>query len=101
MQFIVTGYDGIDEGAIERRLAVRSDHMELAESMQKKGNYLYAVAILDENEKMIGSILIVDFPTMEDLDEWLKIEPYVLGDVWRKIEVKPCKVPPLFMALHQ
>ncbi len=101
MQFLVTGYDGTDEGALERRLAVRGDHMKLVEAMQKEGKHLYAVAILDDNEKMIGSVLIVDFPTREELDEWLKIEPYVTGDVWRQIEVRPCKVPPMFMALHQ
>lgn len=101
MQFIVTGYDGTDEGAMERRLAVRADHMKLVESMQKEGKHLYGLAILDENEKMIGSVLVVDFPTREALDEWLKIEPYVTGDVWRQIEVRPCKVAPVFMSLHQ
>jgi uncharacterized protein len=56
---------------------------------------------LDENERMIGSVLIVDFPTRDALDEWLKIEPYVVGDVWRRIETTPCKVPPMFMDLHK
>jgi len=98
MQFIVTGYDGTDEKALERRLAVRDEHLELATSMKKEEKFLYAAAILDENEKMIGSIMIVDFPTREDLDQWLKVEPYVKGDVWKKIEVKSCKVPPLFLS---
>jgi len=98
MQFIVTGYDGTDEKALERRLAVRDEHLELATSMKKEEKFLYAAAILDENEKMIGSIMIVDFPTREDLDQWLKVEPYVKGNVWKKIEVKSCKVPPLFLS---
>ncbi|ABR50342.1 YCII-related [Alkaliphilus metalliredigens QYMF] len=97
MQFLVTGYDGTDEGALKRRLAVRAEHMELAASMKKEGKYLYAVAILDATEKMVGSVLVVDFPTREDLDEWLKIEPYVTGEVWKIIEIKACKVPPFFM----
>jgi len=96
MEFIVIGYDGTDDGAMDRRLKVRDEHLALAESMKKEGKLLYASAILDDNEKMIGSVLIMDFPSKEDLDRWLENEPYVKGDVWRTIEVKPGKVPPLF-----
>jgi uncharacterized protein YciI len=101
MQFLVMGYDGTDDKAMERRLAVRNDHMKLVEVMKNEGRHLYACALLDEDERMVGSALIVDFPTREALDGWLKVEPYVVGDVWRKIEVTPCKVPPMFMDLHK
>ena len=97
MQFLVTAYDEIDEEAIERRLAVRDKHLALVEAMYKQGRDLYAVAIMDNDDKMIGSVLIVDFPSRTELDEWLKVEPYVLGNVWGKIEVKPCKVGPIFL----
>ena len=100
MQFLVTAYDGIDEGAIERRLASRDEHLALTEAMLKKGTHLYAAAIMDDTDKMIGSVLIVEFPSRVELDEWLKVEPYVLGNVWDKIEVKPCKVGPMFLGLH-
>lgn len=101
MQFLVTAYDGIDEKATERRLAARGNHLALVESMFKQGTNLYAVAITDDTDKMIGSVLIVDFPSRSELDEWLKIEPYVLGNVWDKIEIKPCKVGPIFLGLHK
>lgn len=101
MQFLVTGYDDNDDRAMERRLSVRDAHMKLVESMKSQGRHLYAAALLDESDKMVGSVLIVDFPTREDLDGWLKIEPYVVGDVWRRIEITPCKVPPMFMDLHK
>jgi len=97
IQFLVTAYDEIDEEAIERRLAAREKHLALVEFMHKQGIYLYAVAIMDDNDKMIGSVLIVDFPSRRELDEWLKVEPYVLGNVWGKIEVKPCKVGSIFL----
>lgn len=97
MQFLVTGYDGTDEKAMERRMAAREEHMKMVDTMKTKGHHLYAAALLDDNEKMIGSVLIVDFPSREALDQWLKVEPYVAGDVWRQLEVKPCKVPPMFL----
>jgi len=97
MQFLVTAYDGTDNKAIERRLAARDEHLKFTEEMKVKGNHLYAAVIMDENEKMIGSVLIVDFPSKEDVDKWLKVEPYVKGNVWQSIDIKPCKVGPMFL----
>lgn len=65
--------------------------------MKASGKILYAVVILDEKEKMIGSMIVCDFDSRDELDAWLKEEPYVTGNVWEKIEVKPCMVPPLFL----
>ncbi|MTI49120.1 MAG: hypothetical protein FH761_14840 [Firmicutes bacterium] len=97
MQFIVTGYDGTDSGAMERRLTVREEHLKLADSMREEGKLLFAIALLDDNEKMIGSKLIMEFPTRDELDKWLEKEPYVKGNVWQQVEVNPCKVPPMFL----
>lgn len=99
MQFLVIGLDGSDEKALERRMAVREDHLALGDRMRDAGKMLYGAAILDDNEKMIGSILVCDFQSREELDEWLKIEPYVTGKVWQSIEVKRCKVGPSFARL--
>lgn len=88
MQFIVLGYDGTDEKALDRRMTVRPDHLKLAEKMFDDGKWLYASAILSDEGKMIGSMIVCDFPSRAELNEqWLKIEPYVLGDVWKNITV--------------
>lgn len=97
MQFIVTGYDAKDEKALERRLAAREKHMALVQEMKEKGNDLYAAAILNEEGNMAGSVMIVQFESREELDKWLEIEPYIVEKVWEKIEVTPCKVPPIFL----
>lgn len=96
MQYLVIAYDGTDDKAAERRLAVREAHLAGVTKMKEQGKAVYGVAILDEREQMIGSVLVVDFPTRAELDAWLKVEPYVAGDVWRKIEVMPARVPPMF-----
>lgn len=99
MQFMVIAYDGTDEKAMDRRLAVREEHLESVKRRFKSGEHLYGAAILDDAGKMIGSIMIVDYPSREELNKWLENEPYIVGDVWRKIEVKPCKVAPLFESM--
>jgi uncharacterized protein YciI len=96
MQFMVLAYDGKDAKALERRLAARAAHLALGDKLKAAGKLLYAAAILDEEEKMAGSMLICDFPSADELDEWLKDEPYVLGKVWEKIQVARCKVGPSF-----
>jgi uncharacterized protein len=94
MQFIVLGYDGTDEHALERRLAVREAHLKLANENFDKGRWLYASAILDDGGKMIGSLIICDYASREDLHgQWLDNEPYIKGDVWRSVEIKRAQVP--------
>jgi uncharacterized protein YciI len=38
---------------------------------------------------MVGSVMVVDFPTREELDAWLRTDPYVASGVWEQIEVHP------------
>lgn len=99
MQYIITAYDGTDEKAIDRRLMAREEHLKSVERRVKEGQHLYGAAILDDNGKMIGSLMVVDYPSKEELDNWLKVEPYVVVKVWEKIDIKPCKVAPIFMNL--
>lgn len=94
MQFIVIAYDGTDEGALERRLAVREAHLESAKKMFEAGKWLYAAGILDDDGKMIGSMIVCDFPSRDELEEWLKVEPYVVGEVWKEINVNRAQVAP-------
>jgi len=96
MQFLVIGYDGTDDKATERRMAVREAHLAGVTKMKEEGKAVYGVAILNDREQMIGSALVVDMPTRADVDAWLKTEPYVTGGVWKKIEVYPARVPPMF-----
>lgn len=99
MQYIVIAYDGTDEKALKRRLAAREEHLKSIEKRMKTKEHLYGAALLDDDGKMIGSIMIVDYPSREELDNWLKVEPYVLENVWQDIEIKPVKIPDIFMEL--
>ena len=92
MQFLLIGYDGTDPGAMERRLKVREEHLEKIAVLKKCGGCLFGGAILDEAGKMIGSIIVYDFPDRQSLDEKLKEEVYITGNVWEKIEIKPFRV---------
>ena len=97
MQYLIVAYDGTDEKALERRLAVREAHITLAKGNYEKGIVLYAAGILDDDGKMIGSMFVCDFPSREELDQWIKMDPYVTGNVWQKIDVHRAQVAPFCM----
>ncbi|MFA7227535.1 MAG: YciI family protein [Melioribacteraceae bacterium] len=93
MQFIVIAYDGTDEKALERRMAVREDHLKYAQKMFDEKKWLYASAILDDDGKMIGSMIVCDYNSRAEMDEqWLKYEVYVTGNVWKTISIHRAKV---------
>ena len=96
MQFLIIAYDGEDEDALSRRLAAREGHLAACAAGLKAGEHLVGAALLDAVGKMRGSAMIVEYPSRKELDEWLAKEPYVTGNVWKKIEVIPCKVGPAF-----
>ena len=88
MQFILTGYDGTDADAQSRRMYVRDKHLDNARRLKEDGNLIWGGAILDDKGNMKGSAVVYDFDSREDLDKMLETEPYVLGRVWEKIEIK-------------
>jgi uncharacterized protein YciI len=96
MQFLVIGHDGTDEQALARRMAAREAHIALGDRMRDAGTMLYGVARLDDYGNMVGSVLVCEFPSRAELDEWLQEEPYMTGNVWEKVEVHQCKVGPSF-----
>jgi uncharacterized protein len=92
MQFLLVAYDGSDEKALHRRMNVRSGHLDNVEKMKKDGVFLSGGAILNDEGNMIGSMIIYEFPDRESLDERLKNEPYITGNVWQKIDIRPFRL---------
>lgn len=96
MHFVVVAYDGTDEGALDRRMAVREAHLNMAKGMLESGKWLYACGILDDEEQLIGSMIVCDFPSRDEMEkQWLDKEPYVLGDVWRAVKIHRALIPPI------
>ena len=98
MQFLVTGHDGTDSEAGARRQAAREGHLRLGDEMRVRGEALYAAALLNDAGAMVGSVMVVEFASREGVDAWLKVEPYVLGKVWERVDVRPCRVAPGYAA---
>ena len=88
MQFIIKAYDGA--GMLAKRMEVRPRHLE---GMARLGSHVIcAGGLLDEEGKMKGSALVMDFADRSELDAYLASEPYVQEHVWEKIEVERMNV---------
>ena len=88
MQFMIKAYDG--EGMLKKRMEVRPRHLE---GMKKLGKHIVcAGGLLDDDGRMKGSVLIVDFPDRAALEEYLSGEPYVTEHVWKNVEIEVMNV---------
>ena len=88
MQYIIKAYDG--EGMLDKRMEISTRHLEGIERI--KEHVICAGGLLDDEGKMKGSVLIMEYESREQLDEYLANEPYVQENVWQKIEVERMNV---------
>ena len=75
---------------LAKRMEVRPRHLEGIERIRE--HVICAGGLLDEEGKMKGSVLIMEYENREQLDEYLANEPYVQEHLWEKIEVERMNV---------
>lgn len=89
--FVVTCTD--HEGTVEKRLAVRPQHLARLEQLDAEGRLIVAGAMPKDPSNpqagFYGSTIIVDFEHREALDAWLKEEPFLKEGIYAHIDVKP------------
>jgi uncharacterized protein YciI len=91
-QYLITGYDYTDSGALERRMNVRPHHLDDLKALKESGNYILGGAILNDDKKMIGSVMVLQFETEEELETWKQNEPYITQKIWESVDIKPFRV---------
>ena len=85
---MITAYDGA--GMLEKRMEVRPLHLEGMERL--KEHLIAAGGLLDDEGKLKGSVLIMEFQNRDEVDEYLANEIYVKEHVWEKIAVERMNV---------
>lgn len=92
MQFLLVAFDGTDPAALERRMKSRPEHLEKIAVVKKAGQFLCGGAILDDEGKMTGSMILYEVESKEALDRLLENEPYIYNKVWEKIDIRPFRM---------
>ncbi len=96
MWYAIEGYDG--DGALERRLQARADHLARLVALRDAGRLLLAgpCPAIDAEDPgpagYTGSIVIARFPSLEEARAWAQADPYVAAGVYARVEVRPFRL---------
>ena len=87
--FAVYAVDKAETGP-DIRAKNRPAHLEWARAL---GNKLRVGGPLlsDDGEQMVGSFLIIEFESLNALKAHLKTDPYAIGGLFERVDVKPYK----------
>ncbi|QTF08333.1 YciI family protein [Brenneria izadpanahii] len=84
-------------GSLDKRLAARPDHLARLKQLQDQGRLITAgpFPAVDSEDPgkagFSGSIIIAEFPSLQDAKTWADADPYVAANVYRQVTVKPFK----------
>ncbi|RZU44886.1 hypothetical protein EV700_1687 [Fluviicoccus keumensis] len=82
-------------GSLEKRLAARPAHLDRLKALQAEGRLLLAGPhpAIDSNDPgeagFTGSLVIVEFDSLEAATAWAEADPYHLTGVYSRVVVKP------------
>ncbi len=95
MYYSIIGEDVAD--SLDKRLSVRPAHLERLKQLQDQGRLLVAgpnPAIDNEDpgpNGFTGSVIIAEFPSLQDAQNWADQDPYIEAGVYKNVSVKPFK----------
>jgi uncharacterized protein YciI len=83
MKFVIIGYDGPDGEA--RRQIHRSAHLAHLEPLDRQGRVILAGPLTDKT----GSLLVLEFDTQTDAEQFAHSDPYAVHGVFQRVEIHP------------
>ena len=93
MWYAVISEDNKD--SLERRKSARAAHLARLTELLDQGRVLIAgphpaIDAEDPGEAgFTGSLVVVDFPSLEEAENWARADPYVEAGVYARVTVKP------------
>ncbi len=85
------------ENSLAQRLAARPAHLQRLQELKDDGRLFVAgphpaIDSLDPGEAgFTGSLVIAEFPSLVDAQQWANADPYVTAGVYQQVTVKPFK----------
>ena len=95
MLYLIQGEDA--PGTLDQRLAARPAHLERLHALQAAGRLVLAgpCPAIDSPDPgpagFSGSLIVAEFPSLEDARAWADADPYVAAGVYARVAVKPFK----------
>lgn len=95
MLYSIVGNDV--ENSLPLRKSARDAHLARLQRLQHEGRLVLAGPnpMIDSNDPgdagFSGSVIIAEFPSLEDARAWAESDPYVAAGVYASVSVKPFK----------
>ena len=83
MKFVIIGYDGPDGEA--KRKVHRAVHLLNLEQLDKQRRVILAGPLADKT----GSLLVLEFDSREEAEEFVRQDPYAIHGVFKSFEIHP------------
>jgi uncharacterized protein YciI len=78
--------------SLEKRLAVRPDHLARLAELDKAGRLVLAGPHPNhEGEGFTGSLIVAEFNDLQAAEAWAQADPYQLTGVYQSMLIKPFK----------
>lgn len=95
MWYVIEGYDGAD--VLARRMAARAAHLARLNALRDAGRLMLAgpCPAIDAEDPgpagFSGSVIIAEFPSLQDARAWADADPYMEAGVYSRVDVRPFK----------
>lgn len=95
MLYVIYGEDY--PNALSARLAARPAHLARLQELQAQGRLILAgpCPAIDSPDPgpagFSGSVIVAEFPSLEDAQAWAEADPYVAAGVYERVSVRPFK----------
>lgn len=95
MLYVVYGEDY--PNSLSARLAARPAHLARLQELQAQGRLILAgpFPAIDSPDPgpagFSGSVIVAEFPSLEDAQTWAEADPYVAAGVYERVSVRPFK----------
>ncbi|ANQ84893.1 YciI family protein [Azoarcus olearius] len=95
MLYVLLGEDA--PGSLEKRLAVRPAHLARIEALRDAGRLVLGgpMPAIDSPDPgpagFAGSLIVAEFASLTEAEEWLAADPYVTEGVFARTSVRPFK----------
>lgn len=95
MLYAILSVDVAD--SLDKRKSARPAHLKRLQDLQDQGRLIIAGPhpAIDSNNPgdagFTGSLVIAEFSSLQDANEWADIDPYVEAGVYASVSVKPFK----------
>ncbi|MCP4994800.1 MAG: YciI family protein, partial [Gammaproteobacteria bacterium] len=93
MLYAIMGSDR--EDSLEMRVKVRPEHLERIKALQEEGRLILGGPhpTIDSDGPgtagFSGSLIVAEFDSLEQAQEWAEQDPYALNGVFTTVSVKP------------